>query len=225
LIDTIKPELGKRKVGKEEKNYWKEWLIPAIKCLAYSGKRSEEILCSKWGDIETDSNGYMVSLTVTDFKVSRQQNRLETNPKRIKTPITAELQEVLENELGCKKFIEKNEQYIIAPNEQMNRESMKILLGRAFSHFWEQTEFSKTKKASIKILRKTFLSSLSSEIGIHNARIVSQHSDTRVLQEHYVSSQVLGATAKNFSVFNRDKERQEELNKLRKSNNEISLER
>ncbi|HTA27949.1 MAG TPA: site-specific integrase [Bacteroidia bacterium] len=224
LVEAVqKPELGKRKVGTETKDYYRDWILPAIKIGIMSGRRSEETIRAKWSDIETNQNNEMLSLSVIDYKVSRQQNRLQDNPKRISVPITAELKEVLE-QLEYSKF-KGTDRYIIGNDEPMDRNTMKTFLGRAFSHYWEQTEYSKNKKASYKILRKTYLSSLSASIGISNTQVISQHSDTKVLQEHYVSAQVLGTTAKNFSVFSKTEERQAELNKLRKSNNGLSLEK
>lgn len=223
LLKVIGADYGKRKVGKEFKNFYREWIIPAIKIGIMSGRRVEEVVRSKWSDIETDTDGNMNCINITDYKVSRQQNRLEDNPKRIKTPVTAELKEVLD-QLGYSEF-KGTDNYIIGNDENMDRATMKKFLGRAFTHFWEQTEYSKTKKASFKILRKTYLSSLAASIGISNARVVSQHSDVSVLQEHYVSAQVLGMTAKNFSVFGKNEERQAELHKLRQSNHEVSLEK
>ena len=102
---------------------------------------------------------------------------------------------------------------------------MKKFLTKAFSHYWKQLEYSKTKNASIKTLRKTYLSSLAGAIGISNARVISQHSDTKVLSDHYVSDQVIGATVKNFSVFPKEEERKAELNKIRQSGNVLYLEK
>ncbi len=225
LINVLqKPELGKRNVGTETKDYYREWVLPAVKIGLMSGRRAEEILRSKFSDIETDENGEMVNLSVIDYKVSRQQNRLEDNPKRINVPLTEELKQVL-RELNYEE-LKDSEEYIIGNSEAMDRQTMKVFLGRAFSHYWEKTDYAKTKKASYKILRKTFLSSLASSIGISSARVVSQHSDTKVLEEHYISTQVLGMTAKNFSVFSKSEERQAELNKLRKiGKEEISIEK
>ncbi len=217
------PELFKRSVGKEKKDYYRSWVSPAIKIALMSGRRGEELIKSKWSDIETDENNQMQSLTVIDYKVSRQQNRLETNPKRISVPITEEFKNVL-MELGYEK-LKESEQYIIGNEETMDRHTMKIFLGRSFSHAWGQTEFSKNKKASFKILRKCYLSALSAAIGISNARVISQHSDTKILQTNYVSAEILGLTAKNFSVFSKTEERQAELNKLRQSHNGLSLEK
>jgi integrase len=226
LVDVLhKPELGKRKVGTETKDYYREWILPAVKIGVMSGRRAEEILRSKFSDIERDENGEMLTLSVIDYKVSRQQNRLNDNPKRITVPLTEEIKKVLIDELNYEK-LKDSQDYIIGNNEMMDRNTMKVFLGRSFTHYWEKTEYSKTKKASYKILRKTFLSSLASSIGISSARVVSQHSDTKVMEEHYISRQVLGITAKNFSVFSQTQERQAELHKLRKiDNKEISIEK
>jgi integrase len=224
LLEAIqKPEIGKRRVGKEVKDFYRPWIKPAIQIALATGRRGEEVIRSKWDNIQTDVNGDMLSLSVIDYKVSRQQNRLEDNPKRISVPITAELKELLLG-LGAKEKIGSPE-YIIGTDETMDRKTMKVFLTRSFSHYWNQLEYSKTKKISFKVLRKTYLSSLSAAIGISNARVISQHSDTKILADHYVSDQVIGVTAKNFSVFSQQEERQEELNKLRQSGNHLSLEK
>jgi hypothetical protein len=166
----------------------------------------------------------MFAINVTDFKVSRQQNRLADNPKKISVPITQELEAfLLEN--GYEKF-KGSEKYIIGNEEEMSRDTMRKFISKSFTHYWEQTDFSKSKHASFKTLRKTYLSSLAAAIGIGNAQVISQHSDTRVLSEHYVSDKVIGLTAKNFSVFPSEEDvRQKELHELRKSTNGISLEK
>ncbi|HTA26655.1 MAG TPA: phage integrase SAM-like domain-containing protein [Bacteroidia bacterium] len=217
------PEFGKCIVGNEHKDYYRQWCIPAIKIMLTSGRRVEEAIMAKWNQIRIDSAGEMASLEVIDYKVSRQQNRLHDNPKKISVPITMELRQILMDS-GYESF-KDSDRFIIGNDEVMDRQTMKVFLGRSFSQFWSKTEYAKTKKATLKICRKTYLSSLAAEIGIANSAVVSQHSNSKILQQHYVSAQVLGTTAKNFSVFSKTQERQAELNKLRKSGNGLSLEK
>lgn len=217
-----KPELGRKNIGQTYREMWRPWLLNSVALALESGRRTEELLMAKVGDIVHDDNGKMAHLNVIDFKVSRLQNRLNDNPKIIKVPITKEMEQTL---LNCGVNEKGSEEYIIGSEEIMDRLTMKKFLSKSFTHYWNQLDYSKTKKASIKILRKTYLSSLAGAIGISNARVISQHSDTKVLQNHYVNDEVLGATVKNFSVFPKQEERQAELNKLRNSGNELSLEK
>lgn len=223
LLDIVQiPELGICKVGKENKDFFRPWIKLGIQIGIMTGRRGEEIVRMRWKDIVLDKQGEMLAVNVTDYKVSRQQGRLESNPKKISVPITEELKQLL-REFGYEKFKDSNK-YILADEEEMSRDTMRKFMSRSFSHYWKHLNFP--KEASYKTLRKTYLSSLAAEIGISNARIISQHSDTKVLETHYVNDRVIGQTAKNFSVFpSQSEERQKELHKLRKSTNEISLEK
>jgi integrase len=226
MLDIVqKPELGLCKVGKEMKNFYRPWIKESIKIGLMTGRRAEEITEMRLKDITTDVKGEMLTLVATDFKVSRQQGRLQNNPKKISVPITEELKNLLKPDY--EKFKKDGvDKYILADEETMSRESVKKFMSRSFSHYWKQLDASKSKDASYKTLRKTYLSSLSAAIGISNAQIISQHSDTKVLADHYVNHEVIGKTAKNFSVFSsEDDTRQKELHELRKSGKSISLEK
>ncbi|MBC7865764.1 MAG: hypothetical protein IAF38_22515 [Bacteroidia bacterium] len=222
-----KPELGICKLSSGiSKNYFRPWIKDFISAGIFSGRRIEELAKAQWKSINFDREE-MQSLEVIDYKVSRQQARLETNPKRILVPITSELKNLLFS-LGAERYKNDPDRYILAGDEEMSRDSIKKFVSHSFSHYWKQLPYSKDKQASYKTLRKTYLSSLAGAIGISNAQVISQHSDTKVLSDHYVSSLVLGETAKNFSVFpNKDqnKGRQKKLNELRKSEKNLSIER
>ena len=223
LLDIVQIlELGLQKVGKEIKNFYRPWVKDGIQLGLMTGRRSEEIIQMRWKDIVLNNQGELLAVNATDFKVSRQQGRLEKNPKKISVPITVDLKQLL-IELGYEKF-KGSDKYILADDETMNRETMRKFMARSFTHYWKQLSFS--KEATYKNLRKTYLSSLSAAIGISNAQIISQHSSTKILSDHYVSDKIIGQTAKNFSVFPEQNEsRQNELHDLRKSSNGISLEK
>ncbi len=218
---TRDEESGFRKVGKETKQYFRKWVNPAIKFGLMGGRRIEEILQAKDTDIRFDENGEMTAIEVTDFKVSRQFGRLEDNPKKVLVPVTRELRDFL-HENGITPSTIRS-RYIIGDDETMSRETMKKFLSRSFSHYWSLLPYSKHKKASFKTLRKTYYSALAAAIGISNASVISQHSGARVLQDHYVSKEIINSTARNFSVFSSDGKRMKELHKLRKFQRELTL--
>ena len=63
-------------------------------------------------------------------------------------------------------------------------------------------------------------------MGIDNARLITKHSGTQVMEEHYVDKKVIAHTAKNFKMFDQATEnRQNEIEKVRSTNTEKILER
>ncbi len=103
------------------------------------------------------------------------------------------------------------------------QETISSFISHSFTHYYKQLETE--RELSYKCLRKTYISSLSAALGIENARLITKHSGTQVMEEHYVDKKVIALTANNFEVFNQDEKRKSELEKVRNSNHEISLER
>ena len=211
-----KPELGFCKLGSDEvKNYFKPWMLDAVQLGIFTGRRTEEIVMLRWQDVVLDENGNLSFLEATDFKVSRQQGRLEDNPKKIPVPVTKELRKLLLR-LGYKKY-KNTDRFILAGDEKMKRDTIKLFISKSFTNYWNQLNIP--KKATFKSLRRTYISKLSAAIGINNAQVITKHAGQEVMTNHYVSSQILASTAKNFRVWGEDGEtRNDKLEKIRMTN-------
>lgn len=218
LLEEIlqKPEAGIWKAGDEEKNLHRpSIMLPAIRLGAYTGRRLSEILHTKWDQVKTNAKGEMQFLDVIDEKVSRQQGRLESDPKRVKVPVIPELKKLL-TELQNKKETEKDPENYILNGEGMTRESLRNFVSRSFSHHWKQLKINKPG-VSFKTLRATYISHLADYMGIDNSIFITGHSGTQILKSNYLSQELLSQSAKEFKVFeNAEAPREVELRKERK---------
>lgn len=223
LLEIIqKPELGKSELQTGEvKNLLKPWMSDAVELGLDTGRRLGEVVQMKFNGIAVDDNGKPMYIKVEDFKVNRQKGNARENTKYIYVPITKSLQELLLR-IGYEKY-KGSDKYILAPEEKMERETISSFVSHSFTHYYKQLETG--RDLSYKCLRKTYISSLSASLGIDNARLITKHSGTQVMEEHYVDKKVIALTAKNFEVFNQDEKRKLELDKVRNSNHEITLER
>jgi len=205
-----------------EKVFYKEVLLMAIRLGLFSGRRLEELVMAKYGDCSADEKNNLLSLSVIDFKVSRRQNRLEDDPKRIKVPITKQLNELLTP--GYEKYKGKPNTFILDPEERLERKTLRSFISHSFTLNWRKLKIN--KKISFKTLRATHISYLADFLGLDRSRMITGHSGNDVLTRHYISQEVIAHSAKNFGVFEDDKSsREEELHQLRKSTNGISLEK
>ncbi len=91
----------------------------------------------KFNGIIENSKGEAVTIKVEDFKVNKSKNLTKKEEvKYIYIPIIAPLKKLL-IELGYEENKEKD-MYILAPNEKMQRDSIKILISKAFTHYFSQ---------------------------------------------------------------------------------------
>jgi hypothetical protein len=117
-----------------------------------------------------------------------------------------------------------SDKYILAPEEIMKRETINKFMTHAFPHYFKQLDTG--RNLSYKSLRKTYISRLSAFMGIDNARLITKHSGTQVMEEHYIDKKVIVHTAKNFKIFDQATEnRKNEIEKIRSINKELILER
>lgn len=202
-----------------EKRFYKDLLLKAVRTGIYSGRRLEELCMACYKDISQDGDGQMLYLTVTDFKVSRRQNR-EDDPKKIKVPVNRQLNEVLSADFEKYKGTDK---FILDPEERLDRKTLKSFISHSFKRYWKKLGIN--KNVSFKTLRATHISHLADFLGLDRSRMITGHSGNDVLTKHYISQEVIAHSAKNFTMFSNNKSsREEELEQLRKSNG-VSLEK
>ena len=223
LLEIIqKKELGKHtlKTG-EVKIYFKEWMYGAVELGLETGRRNEEIARMKFSDI-FENEGKMEYVRILDLKVNRQRGREGSNAKEIIIPVTENLKEVLLR-LGYEKY-KGSDTYIIGPDEKMTRESITRFFSQSFSHYYNL--LGTGKKLTYKNLRKTHISQLSAFMGIDNARLITKHSGSAVMEQHYIDKKVIAMTAKNFKMFEENdktaNERRQELKEARTKTKETN---
>jgi hypothetical protein len=176
----------------------------------------------KWNNIHEDDQGNLLYIQAIDFKVSRQKGLEGNNQKPIYVPITDELKDLLFR-MGYEIY-KGSDKYILAPEESMQRDTIGKFMTHSFPHFFKL--LGTGRNLSYKCLRKTYISRLSAFMGIDNARLITKHSGTQVMENHYVDKKVIAHTAKNFKMFDQATEnRQNEIEKIRSTNNEKILER
>lgn len=214
LLEHIKPENGVKnydKGVKTHRNIYRSWLKNGIKLGLLTGRRREELISMKWSNIkEKDGIKY---IQLEDLKVNRIQYRIkEENKKMIFVPITNELKELL-NELGYENY-KNTDKYILEP-ELLNKRNrvMCDVLSRGFSHFYNQLNTG--RNLTFKCLRKTYITNLQIFMGNGNVKVITGHSDNQVIEEHYIDKKEIAKASKNFSVFSKGNNRENELNEIR----------
>jgi len=227
LLELVEhPELGKQtlKTG-EVKNLYKPWMSDAIEFGLYTGRRNEEMVMAKWQDV-FEEDGKPAYIRMIDYKVSRRKGIEDDNPKFIYVPVTDELNNLLLR-INYNKY-KGMDNYILAPEETMTREGVNHFITHSFTHYYKQLNTG--KDISFKNLRKTYITKLSKFMGVDNARLITKHSGTGVMEEHYLDKKFIALTARGFSMFGdkeQEQDRAEELKEIRNSKTEkgISLER
>ncbi|MBI4930855.1 MAG: tyrosine-type recombinase/integrase [Bacteroidetes bacterium] len=215
IMEKMKDKImGRVKVGKEHKDLYREWMPDLVKLAAYTGRRNEELVQMKFSDIKCDNNGNLY-IKSPDIKVNRIRNLSGDKMKFVSVPVTSELYDLL-LKLGYEKHID-SDRFLIANDEKMKRESMKHFISRSFSHYARQIK--PEQPITLKSLRKLYITQLSKFLGAEQARQITGHSSTRIMQTNYIDSKVLAAAAKDFKVFdkneNNTQQREDDLQKMR----------
>jgi integrase len=203
LLELITPENGfhtyvERKTQKTyNKQLFKPWLKDAITLALLIGRRRDAIVLMKFNGIIENSNGEIESIKVEDYKVNRSKNLTEKEAvKYVYIPIIAPLRRLL-IEWGYEENKGKD-MYILAPNEKMQRDTMKDLISKAFTHYFDQ--LGTGKKVKLYDLRKTYITHLFGSYG-DKARIITKHSGMDVMLNHYIDQQVVSQVASDFEFF------------------------
>ena len=203
LLERITPENGihfyeERKTKKTyKKQFYRPWLKDAILLALLTGRRREEVLSIKFNGISENAQGEPLTIRVEDYKVNRKNNLSEKEEvKYIYIPVISPLKKLL-IELGYEQNKGKD-MYVLAPNDNMNRESMKVFLSKAFAHYFNQLGTGKV--IGFYDLRKTYISYLYAAHG-EKAKIITKHSGTDVMLNHYIDQQVIAEVAMDFDFF------------------------
>lgn len=224
LLEVVQnPELGVATLGTgETKNLYKPWVKDAIELGMHTGRRNEEIARMKWEDVHEEKGNEPLYIKVPDFKVNRQKGITGEDQKYIYVPITAGLRDLLDR-LGYDHY-KGTEKYILAPEEELDRETVKLLMGRSFSHYYDQ--LGTGKHLTYRCLRKTYITHLTEYMGIEDARLITKHSGTEVMANHYIDKKYITKTAQGFDPLKASQaSRGDEVAAIRKGRNDSSLER
>jgi len=198
LLEVITPENSKDKRVKYRKYYYKPWLIGAFKLALYTGLRREEFLTLKWSSIEYNEEGVPILIKVPNFKVIRLQNGKRTEDIRTKwVPIIPELHKLLKNELEMSKH-QNTQRFLIAHDDERNREGLILFISKAFGHFWNVTGI--TRKVQLNDLRNTYITELFKAFG-DSAAVITDHSDIKTVKKHYMKAKLVSEAATGFEVF------------------------
>lgn len=219
LLERITPENGfvMEKRGKNDKRYfYTTYLKSSFKWALNTGLRREELCNLKFSDIKhVDGFSYFL---VENLKVNRIQGREEeTMKKYVPVPISPVLRELLD-EAGYAQY-KDTDRYIIAPELELNRQRiMPDTMSRGFAHFYKQVE--PEGNLTFRCLRKTYITGLALYTG-GNAASITQHSDNRVLERHYIDKIAMAKATQGFEPFSHENDRNEELKQMRdKSKNQ-----
>jgi len=195
---------------KPKRNYYWTYSKSGIQFSALTGLRREELATVRWKDIECDSNGDPLIITVQDLKSNRIRKR-KGDIKYKYVSVSRSLHKLLV-ELGFDQMKGK-EDFVIAPEVIQNR--MKVLpnnLSRSFSHFYAKTGME--RNLTLKALRKTYLTRL--KMYWSSIRHLSGHSDERVLDEFYLDRKQMAIAMRDFEVYPElETDRSQELNTIR----------
>jgi len=193
------------------RNLYRPWLADAIRMGLESGRRREEIINMKWKDLFVYDDQEFIK--VEDYKVNRIQNRIGKDEKKfIDVPVTKSLKKLLD-ELGRTKYME-SDNYILAPEIKMSRKRvMADVLSRGFSHYYDQLNTG--KKLTFKSLRKTYITAVDMFIGHGNTKVITGHTNDKILDNNYIDSQMKAKVAGEMEIFPENEERANELNEVR----------
>jgi len=196
LLDKVLPENGiVTHSNGLKRNLYRSWMIVAFKLALETGLRREEFMTLKFSDIKEGEGLGVLYIQVENFKVNRLMGK-ENEARQYKSiPVTVDLKELL-IELNYEENKGKDI-YLIGSDDKSSRETLLLIVSKAFSHFWKFTGSS--KKANLKHLRKTYLTALVKHFG-DKATMISNHSGIEVLKKHYVNSQQLVSATTNFKV-------------------------
>jgi integrase len=217
MLEVIqKPELGKIKMGKEIKNFYRPFTKDFLELCGETGRRAFEVANFKWANIQENY------IEIEDFKVNRIKKFEGDRRKFNYVPLTKSLMQLLGRiSAGTNDLKDKTDRYIIAPDEFKNRNTLSTFMTRAFTHYRKQSGIN--RDITLKSIRKLYITELANYIGIDNASFLIGHSGTQVTKDHYISKSRIAQNAKDFNLFgngskNVMEERNRDLQKIRGQN-------
>lgn len=166
------------------KNRFRDYLIDAFWLGLYTGLRREELVSLKWKDVYYEKNSGKYLIKVTNLKAERIMDK-KYKPKVL--PVHDQLHKLLVS-LGWDNF-KASDAFILEPYRTFTEQTMMDAISKGFSHYYSKA-FPNSKLKHFKCLRKTYLSYLTKEVG-DNVIQLSSHSDTDVLEKHYINPEIV----------------------------------
>jgi len=230
LIAKITPENGIQIYPDKERkkrNFYKKWLVFALKISLETGRRRPEVISMKMSDIRSEDS-IPIYIKVADSKVNNILNLQEDSKKKyVYVPITSGLYELIKDDYAEYQKT-KIDRYIIAPEiTQRRKEKMHDALSRGFSHYYKILNLKDSdgnpEELSFGCLRKTYLTSME----IHSkgqTALVSGHGSggKTILNKHYIDPKAIASVnaSTGFSVFPEENNtRKKELFEIRERGN------
>lgn len=200
LLAIVTPDRGRvtfegGKRNYETKNRYRPWLKTAFKLGVMMGGRRDEIVYVRWSHIVWQNN-QPHHFKIENHKVNRAKGFIKPEEKVYATiPVTAELLAYL-YELGLEKHKDSND-YILAPDEDATRETIKDVMSKGFAHYWQQLNTGKTLQ--FKNLRKTFKTAAIHQFG-SRALAFWGGSDMNMELKHYVDQAAVNDAVNSMRV-------------------------
>ncbi len=170
FLNTITPENGVGKRGKETANFYRPWLKSAFLLFVMIGDRRGGMVELKWKDYQDNFFG------VPNWKVNKAKK--DGSRHYISwTPVTLDLAEVLLS-IGP----EEPDDYIIAP-DRANRYTLALFLTKAFKHYWDKSGNKTRGNITLHSLRKTYITKVIDLLG-EKAGFM-KHADLQTVKKHY----------------------------------------
>lgn len=209
LLKVIIPEngFGKYHVSGKVlyKNYYKPWVVVAIKLALETGCRREELVRMKFSDI-IEENGEKPYLRVVNLKVTRRKGITDTT-KGIPMPIPISHGLItLLKELGINKY-KGTDEYLLAPEITVlsKRKGIMDYLTRSFTHFYNL--INRNGELKFKNLRKTNLTYKKVFSGLNTT-----HSSDAVIEKHYEDKIPIARGLFGYKLFPEESEPKDKVN-------------
>ncbi len=192
LLEVVSKESGKYRDKIKTRDVYNPWLKAGFRLAVESGMRRENIVTVRWSDVVEMEPGVLV-IRVQNLKVNRI-NGTDTG-RMIFVPVTKSLKALLE-ELG---YEEKRTTtgFILERPDGTNVRYMMDSLSRGFAHYIKQAS---ERKLEFKCLRKNYFTAMVMALG-DKTRLMSGHSNSQTLKNHYVSSAFLAGKLNDFEIF------------------------
>lgn len=196
LLDSIKQENGVEILSTGEKKYhYFDWLKEAFEFALYTGFRRDAVVNVKFSDIY-EQDGKPLYIQCEDYKYNLANNLTKEGAKKyIYAPVIKDLYTFLLN-AGYEKY-RGTDRYIVAPNSNRLRQTIKIDMSRSFTHYYNQLKTN--KKREFKHLRKTYITLLNNFT--HNkAEVITGHSGQGIILKSYQDPTVFSDVLMNFQL-------------------------
>lgn len=183
LFSVITYENGWCKQGKKNVNRCYPWLKDAIMIGLLTGERQDGIFYLEWSHVDGNY------LKIPNFKVNRIYGMDEFHY----VPITYDLGMLLD------RLKVRDTGYILEPN-RTNRETLKSVCSKAFTHFWRLTGIE--KDITFRNLRKTYITKIRTILGDRTS-VLNIHKNDDIQIKHYIDKQEIQKSLIGVKLYNR----------------------